>query len=266
MMYAPFMAGVARAITLTDDEGAQLTAWTRQGTTEQRMAQRARMVLEAAAGKPTKEIASRWGLRPATVSKWRTRFAKARLAGLADSPRSGKPPVYGEETERRILAKLDEPPPEGHSSWTGSLVAQMLGDVSEAQVWRVLRRYGIHLQRRRSWCVSTDPQFAQKAADIVGMYLGPTGQRGGDKRGREARYPGPGAGPRMAEAAQWRGAARAYPRVQAAWDDDLVRGFGGPYRDRSRGPLPPAPTPGVPRLYEPAGGPVPGHRTARRPG
>jgi len=72
-----------------------------------------------------------------------------------------------------ILAKLDEPPPEGHSSWTGSLVAQMLGDVSEAQVWRVLRRYGIHLQRRRSWCVSTDPQFAQKAADIVGMYLDP---------------------------------------------------------------------------------------------
>ncbi|HLE36037.1 MAG TPA: IS630 family transposase, partial [Candidatus Acidoferrales bacterium] len=64
MMYAPFMAGVARAITLTDDEGAQLTAWTRQGTTEQRMAQRARMVLEAAAGRPTKEIASRWGLRP----------------------------------------------------------------------------------------------------------------------------------------------------------------------------------------------------------
>lgn len=173
MIYAPAMAGVARPITLTDDERAQLTAWTRQGTTEQRMAQRARMVLEAAAGKPTKEIASRWGLRPATVSKWRTRFAKARLAGLADSPRSGKPPVYGEETERRILAKLDEPPPEGHSSWTGSLVAQMLGDVSEAQVWRVLRRYGIHLQRRRSWCVSTDPQFAQKAADIVGMYLDP---------------------------------------------------------------------------------------------
>jgi len=151
------MAGVARAITLTDDERAQLTAWTRQGTTEQRIAQRARMVLEAAAGRPTKEIASRSGLRPATVSKWRTRFAQTRLVGLADSPRSGKPAVYGEETERRVLAKLDEPSPKGYSSWTGSLVAQMLGDVSEAQVWRVLRRYGIHLQRRRTWCISTDP-------------------------------------------------------------------------------------------------------------
>jgi len=34
-------------------------------------------------------------------------------------------------------------------------------------------RHGIHLQRRRSWCVSTDPEFARKAADIVGLYLDP---------------------------------------------------------------------------------------------
>lgn len=112
-MYTPTMAGVAKPITLTDEERAQLTAWARNGTTEQRMALRARMVLEAAAGKPTKEIASRFGLRPATVSKWRTRFTQARVAGLADSPRAGKPVVYGEQAERRILAQLDEPPPAG---------------------------------------------------------------------------------------------------------------------------------------------------------
>ena len=40
-------------------------------------------------------------------------------------------------------------------------------------VWRVLRKEGIQLRRRRSWCVSTDPQFATKAADIVGLYLNP---------------------------------------------------------------------------------------------
>jgi len=32
---------------------------------------------------------------------------------------------------------------------------------------------GICLQRQRSWCVSTDPEFAPKAADIVGLYLNP---------------------------------------------------------------------------------------------
>ena len=40
-------------------------------------------------------------------------------------------------------------------------------------VWRVLRRRGIQLQRRRSWCVSTDPEFVPKAADIVVVYLDP---------------------------------------------------------------------------------------------
>jgi len=150
-----------------------LTAWTRQGTTEQRMAQRARIVLEAAAGRATKEIASRLGLRPATVSRWRTRFTKSRLAGLADRLRSGKPVLYGEQAERRILAQLDEPPPEGYTTWTGGLVAQALGDVTADQVWKVLRQRGIHLQRRRTWCLSTDPQFTQKAADIVGLYLDP---------------------------------------------------------------------------------------------
>src|SRR6516162_4885149 len=40
-------------------------------------------------------------------------------------------------------------------------------------VWRVLRKEGIQLRRRRSWCVSTDPQFATKAADIIGLYLNP---------------------------------------------------------------------------------------------
>jgi len=167
------MAGAAGPIALTDEEHAQLTTWTRNGTTEQRMAQRARIVLEAAAGKPTKEIASRFGLRPATVSKWRKQFTTARLAGLVDGARSGKPVVYGEPAERRILAQLDEPPPAGYSTWTGGLVAKALGDVSETHVWRVLRRYGIQLQRRRHWCLSTDPQFAQKAADIVGLYLDP---------------------------------------------------------------------------------------------
>jgi len=167
------MAGIAAPIVLTDEERGQLTAWTRQGTTEQRLVQRARIVLAGAAGMTTKEIASQMGLRDATVSKWRTRFRKYRLAGLIDRPRSGKPPVYGEGTERRILATLDEAPPEGYTTWTGGLIAKALGDVSEDQVWRVLRKHGIQLQRRRSWCISTDPQFAPKAADIVGLYLDP---------------------------------------------------------------------------------------------
>ncbi len=165
--------GVATFIGLSEDERNTLETWVRRGTTEQRLAQRACMVLEAAAGKTTKEVATSLQVRPATVSKWRTRFARDRLAGLTDASRSGKPATYDAITEQRILAQLDQPPPDGSTTWTGGLVAKALGDVSAIQVWRVLQRHGIHLQRRRSWCVSTDPQFTQKAADIVGLYLDP---------------------------------------------------------------------------------------------
>ena len=37
----------------------------------------------------------------------------------------------------------------------------------------MLRRRGISLCRRRSWCLSTDPEFSRKAANIVGLYLHP---------------------------------------------------------------------------------------------
>ncbi len=53
------------------------------------------------------------------------------------------------------------------------MLAEALGDVSKHHVWRVLRTHQISLRRRRSWCVSTDPEFARKAADVVGLYLDP---------------------------------------------------------------------------------------------
>ena len=137
------------------------------------MVQRAHIILDSATGRTTKEIATTLNLRTATVSKWRNRFARSGMAGLMDAPRPGKTAVYDDATEKRILAQLDSAPPAGYTTWTGRLLAKELGDVSSHYIWRVLRRHGIHLQRRRSWCISTDPQFTQKAADIVGMYLNP---------------------------------------------------------------------------------------------
>lgn len=172
-MYAIGMARKATEISLASEEHKQLESWIRKGTMEQRLVKRARIVLESAAGKTTKEIARRLKLHPPMVSKWRVRFSRQGIYGLSDAPRPGAKLKYDRSTERRILAKLDSPPPQGHVTWTGKLLAMALGDVSDDQVWRVLRHHGIHLQRRRSWCISTDPEFAPKAADIVGLYLDP---------------------------------------------------------------------------------------------
>jgi transposase len=116
------------------------------------LVERARLILEAAEGKTTTGIAQVLQKRPATISKWRIRFFRDRIAGLEDAPRPGKMAKYDKETEKRILAQLDAPIPSGYATWTGKLVAKALGDVSQYQVWRVLRKHGIHLQRRHSWC------------------------------------------------------------------------------------------------------------------
>lgn len=167
------MAKKATLVLLSAEEKQTLQRWRRAQKTEQRVAERVRIILWAAQGRSNLEIAAELGTRPARVSKWRTRFARQRLAGLADQARPGKPRQYDAETEKRILKKLDASPPSGHATWTGQLLAQALGDVSAQQVWRVLARRGISLRRRRSWCVPADPEFARKAADIVGLYLNP---------------------------------------------------------------------------------------------
>ena len=135
--------------------------------------ERAKIVLAAAAGMASRAIAREVGCARGVVSKWRVRFASDRLAGLGDAPRSGKPRTYREDADRRILAVLDRPPPEGFARWTAPLIAHDLGDVSDQYVWRFLRAQRIDLAGRKSWCLSTDPEFAAKAADIIGLYLAP---------------------------------------------------------------------------------------------
>jgi transposase len=167
------MAASPAHIQLSEHEETVLREWTRKGTAEQRLVDRARIILWSHEGLTVEKIAERLGTRPARVSKWRQRFVGERLNALCDAPRSGKPNKYTEATEKRVLAWLDQAPPEGYSQWNGSLLAEALNDVSADHVWRILRRHGIQLQRRRSWCITTDPEFGPKAADVVGMYLSP---------------------------------------------------------------------------------------------
>src|SRR5215469_6707581 len=160
-------------VRLSRKERAVLEARLRAGSTEQRLLLRTRIVLEAAEGTGTREIARELETTPTTVSLWRGRFARQRLDGLEDLPRSGAPPIYNAETDKRIRAVLDQPPPKGYARWNGPLIAKALGDVDVQYVWRSLRKQKIDLSARKSWCESKDPEFAAKAADVVGLYLAP---------------------------------------------------------------------------------------------
>jgi transposase len=154
------------------EDKASLVAMTKSRIGEARAVERARIILACLEGKEIQQVAGELDVSIPTVTKWRQRFSLWGLRGLRDQTRSGKPVTYDKAFRNRVLATLEEPPPPGMSHWDGPAVADKL-DASVHAVWRVLRREGIYLQRRRSWCVSTDKEFAPKAADVVGLYLNP---------------------------------------------------------------------------------------------
>src|SRR5271169_667179 len=162
----------APVLECSAEDKESLIAISKSRAEETRTVERARIILARLDGKEIQQVARELRISIPTVTKWCKRFSLWGLRGLRDDPRSGKPTKYGAAFRNRVLALLEEPPPPGMSHWDGPAVAEKL-DSSVYAVWRVLRREGIHLQRHRSWCVSTDKEFAPKAADVVGLYLNP---------------------------------------------------------------------------------------------
>lgn len=162
----------APALNCSAEIRASLAAIGRSRTEEARLVERARIILACLEGKETQQVAKELGASVPTVRKWRQRFSQCGMKGLGDRPRPGKPAKYGSAFRNRVLSLLEQPPPPGMSHWDGPAVAKKL-DSSVHAVWRVLRREGIYLQRLRTWCVSTDAEFAPKAAEVVGLYLNP---------------------------------------------------------------------------------------------
>ena len=162
----------APALECSAEDAASLVAISKSRTEEARIVERARIILACLEGREIQQVARELGVSVPTVSKWRRSFALWGLRGLRDRLRPGKPVTYDTAFRNRVLALLEQPPPPGMSHWDGPAVAEKLGSSVHA-VWRILRHEGIYLQRVRSWCVSTDKEFARKAAEIVGLYLNP---------------------------------------------------------------------------------------------
>src|SRR5271166_5383851 len=177
----------AAEVALTSEQRATLRSWLAAGKTERRLAFRAQIILGVAEGLSNAATAARLATRSATVSKWRGRFARHGLAGVADAPRSGKPRHYVAKDEQRILAALDAPPPAGYARWNGTLLAKHLGDISRHQVWRVLREHEISLVRQHRFSVRT------KGCGHRGALPAASGERGSVVGRRKAPHPGPGA-------------------------------------------------------------------------
>ncbi len=90
-------------LTLTEDERDTLERWARRPTTARALAERARLVLECAAGQTNTVVARDLRLTKQTIGKWRTRFLGQRLDGLLDEPRPGAPRRITDDDVERVM-------------------------------------------------------------------------------------------------------------------------------------------------------------------
>jgi transposase len=163
---------VAPAVELSDEERAQLRAWTRRATSANALATRSRIVLAAADGLGNTAVAAKVGVEVSTARRWRNRFLAQRLEGLLDEPRPGRPRTVTDDRVEAIITRTLESTPRDATHWSTRSLAAELG-LSQSAVSRVWRAFGLQPHRQDSWKLSRDPQFIDKVRDVVGLYLDP---------------------------------------------------------------------------------------------
>src|SRR5690349_19502334 len=126
------MTMVHHALAITDGDRAALTRLTVSRRTPQGESTRARIVLACAEG-TLAGAARRCGVTVHTAAKWKQRFQRGGLTGLADAPRSGRPATTEELVRRTLMCTLTVPP---GRSWSTRLVAGATG-LSQATVCRI---------------------------------------------------------------------------------------------------------------------------------
>lgn len=165
------MSRHAIPITLTTEEAHTLRQRAASRTGAWNVVLRARVVLAASEGETNQAIAQRVGLSVLRVRYWRGRFARERLAGLEDRPRAGRPPSYSDADRVRVIETACTRPPVS-THWSVRDLAKATG-VGRETVHRLLRRADLKPHRVATFSRSTDPEFAAKLTDVIGLYLDP---------------------------------------------------------------------------------------------
>ena len=115
-------------VVLSVEEREVLERWARRPKSAQALALRCRIVLAAADGEPSLEIAARLGCNTVDGGKWRGRFARRGFDGLHDEPRPGKPRSIGDEDVERVIVKTLEEQPRGRDALVDAVDGSGDGD------------------------------------------------------------------------------------------------------------------------------------------
>jgi putative transposase len=161
-------------ITLSEAERAELSSMARSRSLPAALALRARIVLECEGeDRASTEVAQTLGINRGTVMKWRSRYARHRIAGLYDELRPGRPRTVDDERVAELINKtLHTKPADAGTHWSTRTLASETG-ISKSTVARYLQAFKLKPHRVENFKLSTDPFFIEKLRDVVGLYLNP---------------------------------------------------------------------------------------------
>lgn len=160
-------------LNLTEEELCTLKMWVNAAKTEQRLVKRATLILLLNEGLPWKEVCRRSGISIQNGLKWQKRFLQDRLEGLKDKPRRGRPAVISPRKRVSVTALACTKPDDGSARWSKRKLAEATG-LSPATVQRILSEGHLKPHKTHYWCgKSPDPEFEEKQAAILGLYLNP---------------------------------------------------------------------------------------------
>ena len=154
-------------------ERRELTRVARSRKARAEDVQRARILLDLAAGLGVRKVSRELDCSVNTVRLWRDRFEAQRLSGLYARHEGRQPDPGSERLEARIIDwTLHRKPADGSTQWSTCSLAKQLG-TTHMRVARVWTKAGLQPHRMRRYKASSDPDFEAKAADILGLYLKP---------------------------------------------------------------------------------------------
>ena len=91
---------------------------------------------------------------------------------LHDRTRPARIPPLGPEVAERVVALTQTDPPGETTHLTAAAMAKAAA-ISVSSVQRIWRGHGLQPHRVRQFKLSTDPAFAAKLRDVVGLYIDP---------------------------------------------------------------------------------------------
>jgi transposase len=163
----------AAALPLSESERKQLVAISRRRITPRGIVLRINIILGAADGIANRVLARRLSTSVPTVLLWRKRYESAGLRGIfEDLPRSGRPKQITVEQEAAIVEATMKTMPKDATHWSIRAMATAQ-KVSAATVQRIWNKHKLQPHRVESFKFSSDPEFAPKVRDIVGLYMNP---------------------------------------------------------------------------------------------